>query len=156
MRRLHFRKPLCALLLLAGAAGLGAAPPEGRNASQAPGERLTGRDLPAVLAALASQQVTRRLGDGCWVRFYEDAGFRGRSITLVGPVDLSRLNVGGLTWGDWDSAVVGPQATVTTFSKEGFKDPSVTLGPGQRTPDLEKWHGAPRDRVRSANLDCVA
>lgn len=153
MRSPFHCKSLCALLLLAGAAGVGAA---NTGAAPDPDPRLTGRDLPAVLAALASQQVTRRIGDGCWVRFYEDAHFRGRSITLVGPVDLARLNVGGLRWADWDSAVVGPQAAVTTFSQEGFRNPSATLGPGQRAPDLEKWHNAPRDQVRSANVDCVA
>lgn len=147
---------LCTLLLLAGLAGAATAAPAGDDGPQASDPRVTARDLPAVLAALAAQQTTRRIGDGCWVRFYEDAHFRGRSITVVGPVDLARLNVGGSTWADWDSAVVGPQATVTMFSKEGFRSPSGTLGPGQRAADLQKDRGGRQDLVRSANVDCVA
>lgn len=156
MRKAILFKPLCALLLLAGTAGSAAAAPGSQTGSQPPGEGLTGRDLPAVLAALASQQVTRRLGDGCWVRFYEDAHFRGRSITVVGPVDLARLNVRGSTLSDWDSAVVGPQATITAYAMEGFRKPAVTIGPGQRAADLQKGQRGAQGEIRSANVDCVA
>lgn len=149
-------KRLCALFLLAGTAGSAVAAPVEPTSSQSREESLTGRDLPAVLAALASQQITRRLGDGCWVRFYEDAHFRGRSITVVGPVDLARLNVRGSSLSDWDSAVVGPQATITTYAREGFRNPSLTIGPGQRAADLQEGQRGARGEIRSANVDCVA
>lgn len=156
MRRLSLYKSLCTLSLLAGAAGAAYAAPAGLGGPQSPDQHLSGRDLPAVLAGLASQQTTRRLGDGCWVRFYADRDFRGRSVTVVGPVDLARLDVGGSTWGDWDSAVVGPQATVTTFGQEGYRNPSATMRPGQRAPDLQRGREGPLAQFRSAKVDCVA
>lgn len=143
------------MLVLSGAAAASAVPGDAAGSGSG-AQHLTGRDLPAVLAGLASQQVTRRLGDGCWARFYESPNFRGRSITVVGPVDLARLDIGGSRWGDWNSAVVGPQASVTTFDKQGFRDPTMTIGPGRQVPDLRPDRDDRLAQLRSAHVDCVA
>lgn len=114
-----------------------------------------GSGLPAVLAGLTSQHVTDDLGNGCWVRFYDGQDFRGRSITLAGPVDLARIQLPGRPWTEWDSAIVGPQATVTTYDDKNFRERTARLARGERVADLRQdklgWH----EQVRSARVDCV-
>lgn len=156
MRTLLPHTPLCTLVLLAGMAT--AAHGAAASTMDAPGQeqRPNAHGLPGVVAALSAQQITGRLGDGCWVRFYTDARFRGRGITLVGPVDLARLDIAGSRLADWSSAVVGPQATVTVFDQPGFRDPALTIGPGRRVPDLQAAvRRGSLAQARSINVDCV-
>jgi hypothetical protein len=108
----------------------------------------------AVLVLLpdAMAQGTR-LADGCWVRFFDDKGFKGDTLTLAGPVDLPRMEMGDV-WRDWDSAVVGPKATVRTFDNEHFRDRSAVLQPGQSIADLRDRKLGWFEEVKSARVQC--
>lgn len=108
----------------------------------------------AVLVLLpdAMAQGTR-LADGCWVRFFDDKGFKGDTLTLAGPVDLPRMEMGDV-WRDWDSAVVGPKATVRTFDNENFRDRSAVLQAGQSISDLRDRKLGWFEEVKSARVLC--
>lgn len=108
----------------------------------------------AVLVLLPSAQANgTRLADGCWVRFFDDKGFKGDALTLAGPVDLPRMELGN-AWRDWDSAVVGPKATVRTFDNENFRDRTAVLNAGQSIPDLRDRKLGWFEEVKSARVSC--
>ena len=114
---------------------------------------------PAVPAAMlvllpATQAQDQRLAQGCWVRFFDDKGFKGDTLTLAGPVDLPRMELGD-AWRDWDSAVVGPKATVRTFDNENFRDRTAVLGAGQSFPDLRDRKLGWFEEVKSARVSCT-
>lgn len=110
---------------------------------------------PAVLVLLPSAQANgSRLAGGCWVRFFDDKGFQGAALTLAGPVDLPKMELGNV-WRDWDSAVVGPKATVRTFDNEDFNDRTAVLRPGQSVPDLRDRKLGWFEEVKSARVSCA-
>lgn len=129
------------------AAALGAVPAVQAQATQS--------QLPPVLAALSSQFLTRALGDGCWVRFYDDPAFRGRTVTLSGPTALERVQLQGRAWGDWDSVIVGPQAKLTVFDNRNFRDRIARLAPSERVSDLGAEKLGWREEIRSARVECM-
>lgn len=49
-------------------------------------------DSPVAMLVLLplSQAQDQRLAQGCWVRFFDDKGFKGETLTLAGPVDLPK------------------------------------------------------------------
>lgn len=109
----------------------------------------------AVLVLLPTDQAEgQRLADGCWVRFFDDKGFKGDTLTLAGPVDLPRMELGD-AWRDWDSAVVGPKATVRTFDNENFRDRSAVLNAGQSITDLGDRKLGWFEEVKSARVSCA-
>ena len=109
----------------------------------------------AVLVLLpAAQGADPNLGNGCWVRFYDNQNFRGESLTLVGPVDMANMDAPGDAWQDWDSAIVGPKARVTTYDNENFNDRTATLSPGARIPDLRDRKLGWFEEVKSARVSC--
>lgn len=95
-----------------------------------------------------------KLADGCWVRFYDGSNFTGATLTLAGPVEMPRMYPAGNVWRDWESAVVGPKAQVTTFDEENFRDRTAKLGAGQRVPDLRDRKLGWFDEVHSARVTC--
>lgn len=108
----------------------------------------------AVLVLLPSAQAqSNRLADGCWVRFFDDKDFKGDTLTLAGPVDLPKMELGNV-WRDWDSAVVGPKATVRTYDNENFTDRTATLRAGQSIPDLRDQKLGWFEEVKSARVAC--
>ncbi len=111
--------------------------------------------LGAVLVVLPMAQAgDDRLGDGCWVRFYDHRNFAGSNLTLVGPVDMPNMTVPGAVWRDWDSAMIGPKARVTTYDNEGFRDRTASLAPGQQIPDLHDKKLGWFDEIHSARVTC--
>ena len=101
-----------------------------------------------------TQASDQRLANGCWVRFYDGRNYRGSNLTLVGPVDMPRMEVPGNAWHDWDSAIVGPKAKVTAFDDENYKDKSATLNPGDHIPDLGDKKLGWFEEVKSARVSC--
>lgn len=74
--------------------------------------------------------------DGCWVRLYDRVGYKGAQLTVAGPIDLPAMTRTGAPWRDWDSAVVGPKASVTVYEGEDFKMKSAAMKPRQRVIDM--------------------
>lgn len=137
----------------AGKAGAGektqnAKAQQGSGTAAAPKE---GAVLMLVPVQVASDT---KLAGGCWVRFYDGRNFSGPTLTLAGPVDMPSMYPAGVVWRDWESAVVGPRASVTTFDNENYRERTANLGPGQRVPDLRDQKLGWFDEVHSARVTC--
>ena len=110
----------------------------------------------ALLVVLPVVQVADdKLGNGCWVKFYDGVNYKGANLTLVGPVDLPKMDVPGPAWRDWDSAMVGSKATVTTYDNEAYRDRTAVLGAGQKLPDLHDKKLGWFDEVKSVRVSCA-
>lgn len=104
--------------------------------------------LPSAMAGNA------QFANGCWVRFFDDKQYRGDTLTLAGPVDMPKMQVPGGLWRDWDSAVVGPSARVTTYDNEDFRDRTAILAGNQSYPDLREKKLGWFEEVKSARVSC--
>ena len=110
---------------------------------------------PAVLVLLPAQVGgDAKLANGCWVRFFDHKNYRGDSLTLAGPVDMPSMELPGSVWRDWDSAIVGPKATITTFDNERFHDRTAVLSANQSVPDLRDKKLGWFEEVKSARVAC--
>lgn len=128
------------------------------SSSATGGDRQSQAVMPpaAVLVLLpAAQGNDQKLANGCWVRFYDDTGYKGAALTLAGPVDLPKMELGNV-WRDWDSAVVGPNATVTTYDNENFRERTAVLRQGQSVPNLREKQLGWFEEVKSARVSCVS
>ena len=96
-----------------------------------------------------------KLANGCWVRFFDDKNYRGDVLTLAGPVDMPKMDLPGNVWRDWDSAIVGPRAKVTTFDNENFRDRTAVLQPNQNVADLRDRKLGWFEEVKSARVSCA-
>ncbi|WP_066335942.1 hypothetical protein [Azohydromonas lata] len=120
-----------------------------------PAPYATNPRLDGILVLMsAAQGNSDRLGDGCWVRFYDGENFRGQMLTLVGLVDLPRMGVAKPAWREWDSAVVGPTARVVAYDKENYRDRTATLTAGQRIPSLDDAQLGWFEDIESVRVSC--
>lgn len=128
------------------------------SASRAPPPPVTGGgpDLPSVIVAPPDLPHDENLAKGCWVRFFFDKSYQGRSLTLVGPVEMPKIQIPGGLWVNWSSAVVGPKAKVTTFDYEHFQNRTAVLNPGQRIPDLKDRKLGLFEDIHSVRIECAA
>lgn len=113
-----------------------------------------GPDLPSVIIVPHDHRHDEQMANGCWVRFYNDKSYRGRSLTLAGPVEMAKIHVPGGLWVKWSSAIVGPAATVTTYDFEQFKNATAVLRPGQRVPDLRDRKLGLFEDIHSLRMAC--
>lgn len=113
-----------------------------------------GPDLPSVIVVPRDYPHDEKLGNGCWVRFFDDKSYSGRSLTLIGPVEMPKMNIPGGLWINWSSAMVGPNATVTTFDYEQFQNRTAVLSPGQRIPDLKDRKLGLFEDIHSVRIAC--
>jgi hypothetical protein len=90
-----------------------------------------GLDLPSVIVVPRNHVHDENLGNGCWVRLFNDKFYRGRSLTLVGP-----------------------SATVTTFDYEYLKNRTAVLHPVQRIPDLRDRELGLFEDIHSVRIRC--
>ena len=91
------------------------------------------------------------MSNGCWVKLYSDEDFRGRSVSIIGPAEVRQMPKGQ---DDWESAEVGPNATVTTFDARDFGSRSSTLSANQRYADLEDSKLGLSDDFESMKITC--
>ena len=132
--------------------GAGAEQKTGGKATQAFGAQ--GGKGGSVVVLLPSAMAGSGLANGCWVRFFDDKQYGGDTLTLAGPVDMPRMEVPGGLWRDWDSAVVGPRARVTTYDNENFHDRTAVLAGGVSYPDLRDKKLGWFEEVKSARVAC--
>jgi hypothetical protein len=149
MNRSHIAIALVTIGFGCASAAASTAQPSGR-----------GRAAPDASAARLVVMPARIVDDkgfagGCWVHFYDGIDFRGRQLTLVGPLDLANMKETGEPWRDWDSVVVGPKARVTTYDAENFQGPAAKLEPRQRIKDLTRETGR-FDDIESVQLSCAS
>ena len=105
--------------------------------------------LPTTGAAAAMQA-------GCWASFYEDRGFGGDSLTLIGPAELQTLDKGAARQlrRDIKSVVTGPRATLVVFEKQLLSARSVAFPPDSRERGLVEKLGF-GGRIESMQLTCA-
>lgn len=113
-----------------------------------------GPDLPSVIVVPHGHRQDEMMANGCWVRFYADESYGGRSLTLVGPVQMPKIHVPGGLWIKWSSAIVGPRATVTTYDFEQYKNATAVLRPGQRIEDLRDRKLGLFEDIHSLRIAC--
>lgn len=113
-----------------------------------------GIDLPSVIVVPRNYSHDEKLGNGCWVRFFDDKSYGGRSLTLIGPVEMPKIHIPGGLWVNWSSAAVGPNATVTTYDYEQFQNRTAVLQPGQRIPDLRDRKLGLFEDIHSVRIAC--
>ena len=114
------------------------------------------QSVPAVVLLVPAELYARNeaLAKGCWVRLYEGKNFGGNQLAVFGPADLPDVESNTPVWG-FDSAIVGPKATVTTYDEEDYQDRNATLNPGQRITDLgDKKLGFFQD-IESLKVSCA-
>ncbi|WP_169805897.1 beta/gamma crystallin domain-containing protein [Azohydromonas lata] len=158
-----FRKVAAAtavLLALSGAVmaqgTAGDKKPDRSPQATAPVDKGTVPKLDAVLVLMpAAQGSSESLGNGCWVRFYDGENYHGASLTLVGPIDMPKMDVPGPAWREWDSAVVGPKARVITYDNENYRDRTATLAAGQHYPKLDDSKLGWFEEIHSARVSCT-
>lgn len=113
-------------------------------------------DADNVVLVLPTTQVNQALASGCWVTFYGKREFKGESVTLLGPVELSGFDksAGRQFKRELDSLAVGPKANLTVFEHQMFKDRYVQFGPGSKEGGLIHRLGF-GGRVQSLKLNCT-
>lgn len=130
--------------------------PDRSPQATAPADKGAVPKLDAVLVLMpAAQGSSESLGNGCWVRFYDGENYRGASLTLVGPIDMPKMDVPGPAWREWDSAVVGPKARVVTYDNENYRDRTATLAAGQHYPKLDDSKLGWFEEIHSARVSCT-
>lgn len=123
-----------------------AAPPPPVTSSEA--------DLPSVIVVPHGHPQDAGLAKGCWARFYREDSYGGRSLTLVGPVQMPKIHIPGGLWVKWRSVVVGPRATVTTYDFEQYKNATAVLRPGQRIANLRDRKLGLFENIHSLRIAC--
>lgn len=107
--------------------------------------------MPVTLQAQSDQ-----ISNGCWVQLYAEDNFQGRYVSVVGPAYIHEMgSPDGVGMSDWESAVVGPNATVTTYDAENFQSRNATLRDGQRYPDLDDSKLGLFDEIESMKVQCT-
>jgi hypothetical protein len=130
---------------------------DGREYDQSrPGAQARGAgDVSWLIMPSNLQAQSDNMTKGCWVRLYAGENFEGRYVTIVGPSEVRELRSPygtGLT--KWDSAIVGPNATVTTYDGANFDDRNATLRPGQRYPELDDSKLGLFQDIESVRITC--
>jgi hypothetical protein len=106
-----------------------------------------------VPVALESQGDS--MSNGCWVRLYSGDNFEGKAISIVGPTQMRDLRSPyGTGLNNWESAVVGPNAMVTTYDDQEFRARDATLRAGQRYPDLNDSKLGLFEDIESIKVAC--
>jgi len=96
-----------------------------------------------------------QLQSGCWASFFDERGFNGSSLTLVGPTELNTLDKGSAQQlrRDIRSVVTGPRATLVVYEKQFLSARSVGFQPDTREPGLTEKLGF-GGRIESMQLRC--
>lgn len=98
---------------------------------------------------------SQQFANGCWVQLYSGDNFQGRAMTVVGPANLAEVRSPyGTGLNNWESAVVGPNATVTTYDDENFRARDATLRAGQRYAELDDSKLGLFEDIESMRVTC--
>ncbi len=141
----------------AGDASSGGMSSDGAASRQAASQRGSANAPDAVwlLVPVAVSTRTEQQSNECWVRLYSGDDFEGRYITITGPAELPELRSPyGTGLNNWESAIVGRNATVTTYDGSNFQERSATLRGGQRYADLGDRKLGLFEDIESIRVSC--
>ncbi|MGE5450690.1 MAG: hypothetical protein ACM3VZ_02445 [Acidobacteriota bacterium] len=113
-------------------------------------------DLDTVTLIMPVQISRQALSSGCWIQLFDQVGFKGRALTVLGPSEFKALAkaIGMQSkQSEPDSVVVGPKATVTLYEGQNFQGKSGQFQAGIREPELHKKLGF-AGRIESMKIDC--
>lgn len=112
---------------------------------------------PVVVLVPVVYAADTTLADGCWARLYDSQNFKGNMLTLVGPVDVPRTrptSVTGYEFGtNYDSVMVGPNATLRVWDGSNYGDQAATFTSGQNIADTSTRMGEFED-IESLKVSC--
>jgi hypothetical protein len=98
---------------------------------------------------------SQQFSNGCWVQLYSGDNFEGRAMTVVGPANIADVRSPyGTGLNNWESAVVGPNATVTTYDDQDFRARTATLRAGQRYAELDDSKLGLFEDIESMRVTC--
>lgn len=128
------------------------------NQSKA-GRDQSGATVPFITVLVPVAMETRAdtgLANGCWAKLYGENGFRGDSLTLVGPVDMADMRGPfGVQWDDKVSSIkAGPNATVTIYDDTNYRDKAATVRPREQVQEISEKMGFFED-VESLKVTCA-
>jgi hypothetical protein len=104
---------------------------------------------------VAMQAQGDAMSKGCWVRLYSGDNFEGRYVSVVGPASIPEMvSPYGTGMNNWESAVVGPNATVTTYDDDNYRSRNATLRANQRYADLDDSKLGLFDDIESMKVSC--
>ena len=106
-----------------------------------------------VLMPVAIYPRGEQIANGCWVRLYEGNNFEGRQLTVIGPADLPNVEENVAVFG-FDSAMVGPKASVTAYDGENYEDRTAKLEAGKKYPDLGDTKLGLFEDIESMRVSC--
>jgi Beta/Gamma crystallin len=131
---------------------------QGGGQASAPGAS-SGKANPgphSLVVIPAAMSMSMDFAKGCWVRLYDGKNYRGHELMLVGPLQLAGMDATSPWWRRWNSAIVGPNASVSIYSKKNYQGRSASLAAQQRSADLAQravsWSG----KIESAKVACSA
>jgi hypothetical protein len=117
--------------------------------------------LAVTAADVNPPQLDPEAGEGCWVRFFDEAGFRQPLGRLDGGLYINSIANPGLI-GRMDereffqrtrSLIVGPEARLVAYAEPGFRKEILTFEPRREVEDLRAL-GFP-ERIASLKILCV-
>jgi hypothetical protein len=105
-----------------------------------------GISLPAGAVDPSPTHIDPRAGEGCWVRFFDEAGFGPPAGLVSGGLYISSIAGPGMIGEQSDRAflrtarslVVGPEATLIAYAEPGFRKEILSLEPGRKVKDLRE------------------
>jgi hypothetical protein len=113
--------------------------------------------MPVLVLVPMVFATDEKLANGCWARLYDKQNFAGNVLVLVGPVDIANTrpaSVTGLELGrNYDSVVVGSNATLAVWGDENYRDKTATFKAGQRVADLDRKMGT-FEEIKSLKITC--
>jgi hypothetical protein len=116
--------------------------------------------LPAGAADLDPPQLDPKHGEGCWVRFFDQPGFKEPLGRLAGAAYINSTAgpglIGNLNEEEFfrraRSAIVGPEARLIAYAEPGFRGELFSLEPQREVGDMREL-GFPK-RVASLKILC--
>lgn len=96
-----------------------------------------------LLVPLKTPEQDQWMKKGCWAKFYDNEGYAGDMLTLMGPVEMNDM-VGpfGIDWEDKISSLqTGPNTTVFVYDNEGLRQLVATFKPDQKVPVVNRKMG---------------
>ncbi len=112
-------------------------------------------DIDTAVVVLPTSGAASAMQSGCWASFWDERGFNGDSLTLVGPVELQTLDKGAAKQlkRDIKSVATGPRATLILYQRQFLSARSVGFTPGSKEPGLVEKLGF-GGRIESMKLSC--
>lgn len=110
---------------------------------------------PVVVLVPVTVVNTDKFANGCWARLYDSTDFKGDQLTVVGPAAMPDMTSHwDVNWaGTFDSVVTGPNAQLTVYDNENYKDKAKVFKSGQRVADLDEKMGF-FESVKSVKVNC--